>query len=237
MVGEKMFPTSRYRTLWRQLEEMPVVKAEENRTLKYIAIALAELSGLSLRDSYRRIVPRGEAAEEQMKAIIALHERIGVKTLEELKQPATFAHAFLNWSPTDYQRGFLEDKAKQIVIRWSRQSGKTMAFAAKALHFCVTKPGSQAIIVAPGLRQASIVAERIHEHLNRMDLVAKRAWVEGEQRTVIRFHNRSRIKAFPYALHRLRGETSDLVFVDEAAFIPDDEVLFNNVLTPQMATR
>ncbi len=83
--------------------------------------------------------------------------------------------------------------------------GKTTTFAAKAIHFYVTRPGSQALITAPGLRQSMIVSDKIEDHISRMNPVAKRAWIRKVQRQTITFHNGSRVKALP-SLHRLRGE-------------------------------
>jgi phage FluMu gp28-like protein len=73
--------------------------------------------------------------------------------------------------------------------------------------------------------------------LGKMDPVAYKAWVEKVLRTSVRLRNRSRLKAFPFSLEKLRGETSDDVDVEEASFIKECEELVQGTLTPQMATR
>ncbi|MCX8191627.1 MAG: terminase family protein, partial [Nitrososphaerales archaeon] len=195
---------------------------------------LADISNLPRNATYRRIIPK---CEEELNAVKELYEKIHDKSLHELLNPLTFCRTFLNWNPLSYQIALLNDTSKQIVVRWTRQSGKTTTFAAKSLFFCITKPNSQALITSPGLRQSMIVSDKIEEIINKMNAVARRAWIKKVQRQTITFHNGSRVKALPYSLHRLRGETCDLIFVDEASFIRDDEILFDSILKPMLATR
>jgi len=223
-------------SLWRRLERLEAIELESSeKSMVYeCAKILAEVSGLPRSKTYQRITPR---TEEELKAVKDLYDVIKTRSIDDLRDPVEFCTIFLNWKPLKYQEALLRDISRQVAVRWCRQSGKTTTFAAKAIHFCVTKPGSQALITSPGLRQSMIVSDKIEDHLNRMNPVAKRAWVRKTQRQTIAFHNGSRVKALPYSLHRLRGETCDLIFVDEAAFIRDDEILFDNVLKPMLATR
>jgi hypothetical protein len=243
--AKKFFPIGKlklsiYRSsvssLWRRLRKLEAIELEsEEKTLTYeCAKILADIASLPRNNTYLRVKPK---TEEELKAVKELYNNIRGRSVDELVEPVQFCTIFLNWKPLLYQAALLGDSSRQVAVRWCRQSGKTTTFAAKAIHFCVTKPGSQALITSPGLRQSMIVSDKIEDHLNRMNPVAKRAWVRKIQRQTITFHNGSRVKALPYSLHRLRGETCDLIFVDEAAFIRDDEILFDNVLKPMLATR
>jgi len=222
--------------LWREIEKLRTVQMRdsERQDVWFVAKALAEINGQQPNEVFKRILPRDE---EQLENILRLFEKIKNHTLVEMIKEPFFSDVFLNFHPTPYQLKFLEDASKQIATRWSRQSGKTKSFGIKGLKFCVLHPMSQAIIVAPGLRQSMLVCDRFEETYYQMAEPARKAWVSKLQRTKVTFHNRSRMKFLPYSLHRLRGETSDLIFVDEAAFIRDDEILFDNVLKPMMATR
>lgn len=233
-------PTLIYRknisSLWRRLEKLEAIKLESSdKSMVYqSAKILADISSLPRNVVYKRIIPK---TEEELIAIKELYNEIQNKSIQELLKPTIFCQIFLNWKPLSYQIALLNDASRQIVVRWTRQSGKTTTFAAKSLYFCITKPNSQALITSPGLRQSMIVSDKIEEIVNKMNLVAKRAWIKKIQRQTITFHNGSRVKVLPYALHRLRGETCDLIFVDEASFIKDDEILFDNILKPMLATR
>jgi hypothetical protein len=166
-----------------------------------------------------------------------LYDKCQGHNIEELGEDPFFSEVFLNFKPTDYQLSFLTSYARQQTLLWARQSGKTTSIGVKLFKRRVRRPGSQATITAPGLRQAKLVLEKLSDVLGKMDPVAYKAWVEKVLRTTIRLRNRSRLKAFPFSLEKLRGETSDDVDVEEAAFIKECEELVQGTLTPQMATR
>ncbi|MEM3891751.1 MAG: hypothetical protein QW282_06320 [Nitrososphaerales archaeon] len=197
--------------LWRRLKKLEAIELEssEKSMIYQLAKKLAEISKLLPHKTYQRITPK---SEEELAAAKTLYEKVKDKSVEELSEPTIFCETFLNWRPLTYQLNLLTDRSRQIAVRWGRQMGKTTTFAAKAIHYCITRAGSQALITAPGLRQSMIVSDKIEDHINNMNPVARRAWIRKIQRQTITFYNGSRVKALPYSLHRLRGETCDLIF-------------------------
>jgi len=222
--------------LWREIEKIQSVRVsmEDRRKIWFLARILAELSGQNVDVVFRRIKPRSES---DLQAIYALYDKCQGHSIEELGEDPQFSEIFLNFKPTDYQLSFLTSYARQQTVLWTRQGGKTTSIGVKFFKRRVRRPGSQGTITGPGLRQAKLVLEKLSDVLSKMDPIAYRAWVEKVLRTTIRLRNRSRLKAFPFSLEKLRGETSDDVDVEEAAFIKECEELVQGTLTPQMATR
>jgi len=153
--------------------------------------------------------------------------------------PILFIEEQLGYAPTTYQRELIEHVKggrKRIVLRWARQSGKTWILASLLIWHCARHPNHLALIVAPGLRQSMILRDRIHELLDKIPLRRRRAIIRQRLRTTIKFKNGSQIVALPNSEHLLRGYTAHLVICDEAAFFHNDETIFQNILTPMMAT-
>ncbi len=224
------------RGIWREIEKIQSVQvsAADNRKVAFLAKLLADLSGQHFDVVRRRIKPR---SSEDLEAICSLYAKCQGHSIEELSEDPLFSEIFMNFKAKKYQLPFLLSLARQIVLLWSRQSGKTTSEGVKFFKRRVKRPGTQLTITGPGLRQAKLVLEKLSDVVYAMDPVAKKAWVEKVLRTQIRFYNRSRCKAFPFSLEKLRGETSDDVIVVEAAFIPECEELVQGTLMPQMATR
>jgi phage FluMu gp28-like protein len=163
----------------------------------------------------------GEAAEER---------------LEVSDDPVDFCRKWFNFTPTEYQARLLRDKSKRIVVRWSRQAGKTTTLALRAIWFALRHPKTLTLIVAPSLRQSMILADKLQDFLTGLPPSSRKAIIDKLQRTVIRFKNASRIVALPNSPNLLRGYTAHQVICDEAAFFRDDELVFYNVLMPMLST-
>jgi len=162
---------------------------------------------------------------------------------ESEKEPLTipedsveFAKALFKFTPKDYQAALLEDKSKRIVVRWSRQAGKTTCIALRAIWYALTHPKTLTLIVAPSLRQSMIMSDRIGDFLMGLPKPSRLQLVEKLQRTTVRFKNGSRIIALPNSPQLLRGYTANQVICDEGAFFKDDDLVFYNVLYPMLAT-
>ena len=153
--------------------------------------------------------------------------------------PVEFCTRLLGYTPTSYQRELLAalpSGCKRLVLRWARQSGKTQALASAMIWFCATRPGSLALIVAPGLRQSMILRDKVHALIDHIPKEKRRALIRRRLRTTITFRNGSTIVALPNSENLLRGYTAHLVVCDEAAFFHNDEAIFTGVLTPMLAT-
>jgi len=147
-----------------------------------------------------------------------------------------FAETLFNFKPFEYEAKLLEEKSKRIVVRWSRQVGKTTCIAVRAIWFAATHPKTLTLIVAPTLRQSMIMSDRIQDFLLSMPAGYRSLLIDRLQRTTMRFKNGSRIVALPNSPQLLRGYTAHQVICDEAAFFKDDQLIFYNVLYPMLST-
>jgi phage FluMu gp28-like protein len=153
-----------------------------------------------------------------------------------LRDAVEFVQEFFKFKPYEYQAKLLRDDKKRIVVRWSRQAGKTTCIALRAIWFAITYPKTLTLIVAPSLRQSMIMRDRVEDFLMSMPEDYRSGLIEKLQRTVIRFRNGSRIVALPNSPQLLRGYTASQVICDEAGFFKDDQLVFYNVLYPMLST-
>ena len=176
----------------------------------------------------RRLV---ESRQDSQKATDSAPSRIVVPD-----DPVVFAHDFFGFQVLEYQAGLLRDKARRIVVRWSRQAGKTTCIALRAIWYACAYPETLTLIVAPTLRQSMIMSDRIQDFLSSLPAEKRQALVAKMQRTTIRFRNGSKIVALPNSPQLLRGYTANQVICDESAFFKDDKLVFYNVLYPMLST-
>ncbi len=152
------------------------------------------------------------------------------------EDPVVFAQEFFGFQVKEYQASLLRDKSKRVVVRWSRQAGKTTCIALRAIWFACAYPKTLTLIVAPTLRQSMIMSDRIGDFLGALPKEKRQALVEKLQRTTVRFKNGSRIIALPNSPQLLRGYAASQVITDESAFFKDDKLVFYNVLYPMLST-
>jgi len=152
------------------------------------------------------------------------------------RDPVFFAEKLLNFRPTPYQERLLRDSSKRISARWCRQSGKTTTFAIKILHFAITRPNVTVIVVAPSLRQSRNVRDKMEPLINAIPKRIRRLIFRKIRRETIWLRNGSVIKFYPNSPDLIRGETADMIYVDEAAMFRDDRYMFNHVLKHMLAT-
>ncbi|MHB8566427.1 MAG: phage terminase large subunit [Nitrososphaerales archaeon] len=178
---------------------------------------------------------------EQLQEITSLDEDLP-EVDEELERglamisasPTIFCDAILDFKPFPYQVKMLEDPSNQIVVCAARRVGKSLVMSAKALWFAFTHPRSSTLIVASTQRQSILMFDKLLEFIAGVDMLQQS--VMRKTRTILNFTNGSRIVALPCGRsgRTLRGETADLIIVDEAAFVPEDVIL--SVLMPMLAT-
>ena len=127
------------------------------------------------------------------------------------EDPVVFARDFFGFQVKEYQASLLRDKSKRVVVRWSRQAGKTTCIALRAIWFACAYPKTLTLIVAPTLRQSMIMSDRIARFSRKLPKEKRSALVEKFQRTTVRFKNGSRIVALPNSPQLLRGYTANQV--------------------------
>lgn len=232
--AEPRSPTAWWRIIKDLSAEIRLIKNPD--ILVKISRKLAEVSGVV--DKYkivlRRILPKDDV---DINYISDIANKMNDLSIDELRSIDKFCSIFLNIKLTKYQMNLVSDTSRRIAVVRCRQSGKSLAIAVKSIHFSITRPHSKIVYVAPSFRQSKLSFRKVNDVISLLSPVARRAWILEELRTKIKFINGSEIEAFPYALERLRGATCDFIFVDEAAFVPDDEELFEAILKPMLATR
>ncbi|MEM3737539.1 MAG: terminase family protein [Candidatus Bathyarchaeia archaeon] len=135
-----------------------------------------------------------------------------------------------------YQRKFLEDNSKRVVLKWSRQSGKSTCLALKALWFAVCHTPTTTLIVSPSLRQSINLRDIVTRLIERIPHDARRLIVKRALRTTIYLWEGSRIVALPANPDTLRGYTAHMILVDEADFFRDPEGIFYGTLHPMLTS-
>ena len=102
------------------------------------------------------------------------------------QDPLEFVKALFKFTPTQYQEQLLRDESKRIVVRWSRQAGKTTTIALRAIWFALTHDKTLSLIVAPSLRQSMIMGDRVQDYLASLPRETREALIEKQQRII--FH-------------------------------------------------
>ena len=160
-------------------------------------------------------------------------EELANALAEMEKDPVPFCEVFLHITPFDYQKDFLRDTSKRIVICAGRRVGKSVMTAAKALWFALMRPNTTTLIISATLRQSILMFDTILDYTERSRWISNS--VTRKTRTLVNFSNGSKIKALPCGKGRsIRGETAHVVIMDEASFIPEDVIA--GAILPMLAT-
>jgi Terminase large subunit, T4likevirus-type, N-terminal len=143
-----------------------------------------------------------------------------------------FCRKILGWTPFPYQEKLLRDPARFIVARMSRQSGKSTTLAVLALYTALSTADARVMIVAPSLRQARMLIHKIWRVARKVRRVFRNRPLKGR----LEFRNGSVVEALPNSPETIRGQTSNLVIIDEFNFIKDDKALYDSVVFTLMTT-
>ncbi len=138
----------------------------------------------------------------------------------------------LHWKPYPYQEKLLRDPARFIAARMSRQSGKSTTLSVLALYTALSMPNARVDIVAPSLRQARLIIQKCWSLARRVPGIFR----NRPLKTRLEFRDGSMIQALPNSPETIRGETSDLMILDEFNFVRDDQELYDAVVFTLMTT-
>ncbi len=138
----------------------------------------------------------------------------------------------LHWKPYPYQERLLRDPSRFIAARMSRQSGKSTTLSVIALYTALSKPNANVYIVAPSLRQARLIVQKVWTLARRVPGI----FSSKPLKTRLEFRDGSVIQALPNSPETVRGGTSDLVILDEFNFVRDDQGLYDAVVFTLMTT-
>jgi hypothetical protein len=153
------------------------------------------------------------------------------RALAHAIDPALFCIDRLNFVPDPWQAKFLRSEAPQVVVNCGRQTGKSTAVSARALHTALYVPGSLTILIAPSQRQSRELAIKVTGFLERIEPAVP---TEESNKLSITLANQSRIIALPGDNPKtIRGYSAPaLVIEDEAAFVADQT---HSALVPMLA--
>lgn len=135
-----------------------------------------------------------------------------------------------------WQQQVLDTQGKQnLAIRAGRQVGKSTIISILTSQYAVNNPDASIMVVSATERQAYLLFSKI---LLYLDDHHRSMIVQGKLRPTkseIRLHNGAIIRCLPTGLDGLgiRGYTTDLLIVDEAAFVPAS--VFPSII-PQLTT-
>ncbi len=143
-----------------------------------------------------------------------------------------FCQKVLHWTPYPYQVKLLRDPARFITARMARQTGKSTTLAVLALYTAMATANARVVIVAPSLRQARMMIHKVWR------LARKLRGIFGNRplKTRLDLRNGSVIEALPNSPETIRGQTANLVIIDEFNFVQDDKELYDAVVFTLMTT-
>ena len=138
-----------------------------------------------------------------------------------------FCKDWLKLNPTRYQERMFLDTSRFVVARWARQTGKSTTIVVLSLYCALYEGARRIVILAPSLRQSRKLIHRIGSYIprNRSHVLAGR-----RLKTRLEFINGSSIEALPNSPETIRGETCDLIILDEAAFVRYDRELYDSTV-------
>lgn len=122
--------------------------------------------------------------------------------------------------PHPYQAAVLRSAARQLVLNWSRQAGKSTATAILPLHTALYRPGSLTLVLAPGIRQAGLLLDKVYAAIHALGWRPRQD--EKDNTLYLRLANGSEVWALPGKEGTIRGFSGvDLIVIDEASQVPD----------------
>lgn len=122
--------------------------------------------------------------------------------------------------PYPYQVRLLRSQARQIILNWSRQAGKSTATSILPLHQALYVPGSLTLLVGPGERQATMLLDKCYDALGRIGWKPQKG--EKDNVRYLGLANGSEVYALPGKEGTIRGFSGvALIVIDEASKAAD----------------
>ena len=125
--------------------------------------------------------------------------------------------------PDDWQQTICDLRDARILMLVCRQAGKSSTAAAMGVSRMLAFPDTPVIIVCPTERQSNELLRKARAYLRNLDITTT---ILGDATTKIELSNGSRMLALPGKPTTIRAfGNSQLIILDEAAFIGDDVYL------------
>lgn len=146
------------------------------------------------------------------------------------KNKLLWAKEFLGWGTYNVEREFnqfyqmemLNCTAKLRAMRLGRRMGKTEVVTVDALHYALTNPGKNVLIIGPFQNLIDEIFDRISNLIDNENSAFQGQYERKRQPNEIRLANGSVIKGFTTGQNgdSIRGQSADRIYFDEAAYIP-----------------
>jgi hypothetical protein len=134
--------------------------------------------------------------------------------------PTFWVRSRFDFTPDPIQQQILDAPAARLILCCTRQWGKSTITALKALHYAIHHPGALVLVAAPTARQSGEWLLKAASLAARLGFPRKG---DGVHHHSLVLPNRSRLVALPGKADNVRCFSgTDLLILDEAAFIPDD---------------
>jgi phage FluMu gp28-like protein len=158
------------------------------------------------------------------------------------EDPVAFFRDILHLEPYPYQAAFLRDTFPLKVLRWCRRAGKTMVMTGSDLHFAALHPRSVILCTMPKFTQIKEIYFQdldagLHGQLERLDGDVYEALIYDALQTIIRFRNKSVIRAEVPEPFTIRGHGPSKINIDEFNFVRKDKDLWLSALLPMTLTK
>ena len=139
------------------------------------------------------------------------HQDVGV---------AEWARRALGFDADATQARVLDTHSKRVLLNCTRQWGKSIVTAARAVHEAVKNAGSLTIAVSPTARQTGEFVRKAAAFAGQLQIRVKG---DGTNAMSLAFPNGSRIVGLPGTEATVRGFSAvSLLLVDEASRVGDD---------------
>lgn len=133
----------------------------------------------------------------------------------------------------DAQRAALEsvESNRYVIVLKARQIGYSTLFALHALWYAIFHPEVHVVFLSIGEREAIALLKKTKHALKKMPpwVTARMPQLVKDTQEELEFDNGSRIRSLPSKKDPARGETVDLVYVDEWAFFENPEDAWQSI--------
>lgn len=138
--------------------------------------------------------------------------------------PVEFARERLEFRPDPWQAEVLRSPAKKMILRCSRQSGKSTTTAALALHAALYRRERLILLFSASQRQSRELFRKVKDFLNiYRDKAEDPVKLIEDNKLEFVLANGSRIVSLPAKEQTIRGFSAvDLLIEDEAARVGDE---------------
>jgi len=148
--------------------------------------------------------------------------------------PVAFAKEKLNFIPDEWQTKVLRSEANKIILKCSRQAGKSTTTAILALHKALFFPDSIVLLISASLRQSRELFRKVQDFLSvYREKGGNPVKLVEDNKLECKFKNSSRIISLPAKEQTIRGFSKvNLIIEDEASRV-EDEVYYT--IRPMLA--